>query len=167
MHRDRMPIGAVRDLTACRRLILEPQSPKHRQYEALRETADHAIRAAAAHRKRAVRRRPLLPHERAVLCRRTEGRLRYGPPRDRQRPLSTPRPAHARHLADEKAKHRQDKRSPPNLNNNDDRQQQEVRAAKVTAPYDAKVPGGLLPAGAGTSADRFVSMVYAQLRGGK
>ena len=45
--------------------------------------------------------------------------------------------------------------------------QQEVLAAKVTAPYDGKVPGGLLPAGAGTSADRFVSMVYAQLKGGK
>jgi cyclase len=42
---------------------------------------------------------------------------------------------------------------------------QEVLAAKVTAPYDSKVPGGLLPAGAGTSADRFVSMVYAQLKG--
>jgi cyclase len=45
---------------------------------------------------------------------------------------------------------------------------QEVLAAKVTASYDAKVPGGLLPAGnAGTSADRFVSMVYAQLKGGQ
>ena len=43
--------------------------------------------------------------------------------------------------------------------------EQEVLAAKVTAPYDAKVPGGLLPAGAGTSADRFVSMVYSQLKG--
>ena len=43
---------------------------------------------------------------------------------------------------------------------------QEVLAAKVTAPYDAKVPGGLLPAGnAGTSADRFVSMVYSELKG--
>ena len=43
---------------------------------------------------------------------------------------------------------------------------QEVLAAKVTSPYDAKVPGGLLPAGnAGTSADRFVSMVYQQLKG--
>ena len=43
---------------------------------------------------------------------------------------------------------------------------QEVLTAKVTAPYDAKVPGGLLPAGAaGTSADRFVSMVYSQLKG--
>jgi cyclase len=43
---------------------------------------------------------------------------------------------------------------------------QEVLAAKVTAAYDAKVPGGLLPAGAaGTSADRFVSMVYSQLKG--
>jgi glyoxylase-like metal-dependent hydrolase (beta-lactamase superfamily II) len=42
--------------------------------------------------------------------------------------------------------------------------EQEVVAAKVTAPYDAKVPGGLLPAGAGTSADRFVRMVYAQLK---
>ena len=45
--------------------------------------------------------------------------------------------------------------------------QQEVLAAKVTAPYDAQVPWGLLPAGAGTSADRFVSMVYSQLKGGK
>src|SRR6266436_10317735 len=44
--------------------------------------------------------------------------------------------------------------------------QQEVLAAKVTAPYDAKVPGGLLPAGAGTSADRFVGMLYSQLKGG-
>jgi len=43
---------------------------------------------------------------------------------------------------------------------------QEVLAAKVTAPYDAQVPGGLLPAGAaGTSADRFVSMIYSQLKG--
>jgi glyoxylase-like metal-dependent hydrolase (beta-lactamase superfamily II) len=44
----------------------------------------------------------------------------------------------------------------------------DVLAAKVTSPYDGKVPGGLLPAGAaGTSADRFVSMVYAQLKGGQ
>src|SRR5271165_4656561 len=43
----------------------------------------------------------------------------------------------------------------------------EVLAAKVTAPYDAKVAGGLLPAGAGTSADRFVRMVYSQLKGGQ
>ena len=45
--------------------------------------------------------------------------------------------------------------------------EEEVLAAKVTAPYDAKVPGGLLPAGAGTSADRFVRMVYSQLKGGQ
>ena len=45
--------------------------------------------------------------------------------------------------------------------------EQEVLAAKVTSPYDAKVPGGLLPAGAGTSADRFVKMVYSQLKSGK
>jgi glyoxylase-like metal-dependent hydrolase (beta-lactamase superfamily II) len=44
---------------------------------------------------------------------------------------------------------------------------QEVLAAKVTAPYDAKVPGGLLPAGSGTSADRFVAMVYSELKSGK
>jgi cyclase len=44
--------------------------------------------------------------------------------------------------------------------------EQEVVAAKVTAPYDAKVPGGQLPAGAGTSADRFVRMVYSQLKAG-
>jgi glyoxylase-like metal-dependent hydrolase (beta-lactamase superfamily II) len=45
----------------------------------------------------------------------------------------------------------------------------EVLAAKVTAPYDAKVPGGLLPAntGGGTTADRFVRMVYSQLKSAK
>src|SRR5215510_13217953 len=45
----------------------------------------------------------------------------------------------------------------------------EVLAAKVTAPFDAKVPGGLLPAntGGGTSADRFVRMVYSELKAGK
>jgi len=45
--------------------------------------------------------------------------------------------------------------------------EQEVLAAHVTAPYDAKVPGGLLPAGNGTSADRFVRMVYQQLQATK
>ena len=44
--------------------------------------------------------------------------------------------------------------------------QQEVLAAHVTGPYDSKVPGGLLPAGAGTSADRFVSEMYQELKGG-
>jgi glyoxylase-like metal-dependent hydrolase (beta-lactamase superfamily II) len=44
---------------------------------------------------------------------------------------------------------------------------EEVLAAKVTAPYDANVPGGLLPAGNGTSADRFVRMVYSELKRGK
>ena len=42
----------------------------------------------------------------------------------------------------------------------------QVVAAKVTAPFDAKVQGGLLPAGAGTSADRFVSEVYQELKRG-
>ena len=46
---------------------------------------------------------------------------------------------------------------------NEGKSEQEVLAAKVTSPYDASVPGGLLPAGNGTSADRFVRMVYAQL----
>jgi len=50
---------------------------------------------------------------------------------------------------------------------NQGKSEQEVLAAKVTAPYDAKVPGGLLPAGSGTSADRFVAMVYSQLKAGK
>ena len=45
--------------------------------------------------------------------------------------------------------------------------QQDVLAAHVTAPYDATVPGGLLPAGAGTSADRFITEVYQELKGGK
>jgi hypothetical protein len=39
----------------------------------------------------------------------------------------------------------------------------------VTAPYDGGVPGGLLPAAGagGTSADRFISEVYQELKGGK
>jgi cyclase len=43
---------------------------------------------------------------------------------------------------------------------------QEVLAAKLTSPYDSKVPGGLapLPAGIGTSADRFVGTLYAELK---
>jgi len=44
---------------------------------------------------------------------------------------------------------------------------EQVLAAHVTAPYDAQVPGGLLPAGTGTSADRFVGMVYSELKAGK
>jgi glyoxylase-like metal-dependent hydrolase (beta-lactamase superfamily II) len=42
----------------------------------------------------------------------------------------------------------------------------EVLAAKLTAPYDAHVRGGLdpLPAGLGTSADRFVSALYAEIK---
>jgi hypothetical protein len=41
----------------------------------------------------------------------------------------------------------------------------QVLAAKLTAPYDARVRGGLdpLPAGLGTSADRFVSAMYAEI----
>jgi cyclase len=47
------------------------------------------------------------------------------------------------------------------------RTQQDVLAAHVTAPYDASVPGGLLPAaGSTTSADRFVTEVYQELKGG-
>ncbi len=43
----------------------------------------------------------------------------------------------------------------------------QVLAAKLTAPYDASVPGGLdvLPAGLGTSADRFVGEIFAELSG--
>jgi len=43
---------------------------------------------------------------------------------------------------------------------------QDVLAAKLTSPYDAKVPGGLapLPAGLGTSADRFVLSMYTELK---
>ncbi len=39
----------------------------------------------------------------------------------------------------------------------------EVVAAKPTATFDAKVAGGLQPAGAGTSADRFVTELYEEL----
>jgi glyoxylase-like metal-dependent hydrolase (beta-lactamase superfamily II) len=41
----------------------------------------------------------------------------------------------------------------------------EVLAAKLTAPYDAKVPGGLdrLPGSTATTADRFVEAVYSEL----
>ncbi len=46
--------------------------------------------------------------------------------------------------------------------------QQEVLAAHVTGPFDSKVPGGLLPAaGAGTSADRFISEMYQDLKSGR
>jgi hypothetical protein len=41
--------------------------------------------------------------------------------------------------------------------------QQEVLAAKVTAPYDARVDGGLSLALGVTTADRFVSTMYAEL----
>jgi glyoxylase-like metal-dependent hydrolase (beta-lactamase superfamily II) len=43
---------------------------------------------------------------------------------------------------------------------------EEVLAAKLTAPYDAKVPGGTrpLPAGLGTSADRFVGALYDECK---
>jgi glyoxylase-like metal-dependent hydrolase (beta-lactamase superfamily II) len=45
--------------------------------------------------------------------------------------------------------------------------QQDVLAAHVTSPYDSTVPGGLLPAaGAATSADRFITEVYQELKGG-
>ena len=46
---------------------------------------------------------------------------------------------------------------------------QEVLAAKVTAPYDAQVHGGLDPAGAGagSSADRFVTEVYEEVKAAK
>ena len=43
--------------------------------------------------------------------------------------------------------------------------EKEVVAANLTAPYDAKVPGGNLTAGAGqTSAERFVSEVFLELK---
>jgi hypothetical protein len=44
---------------------------------------------------------------------------------------------------------------------------QEVLAARPTAAYDASVPGGTaaLP-GVGSSADRFVSTIYAELKAG-
>jgi cyclase len=43
---------------------------------------------------------------------------------------------------------------------------QDVLAAKLASPYDAKVPGGLapLPAGFGTSADRFIGTLYAEVK---
>jgi glyoxylase-like metal-dependent hydrolase (beta-lactamase superfamily II) len=51
----------------------------------------------------------------------------------------------------------------------DGKTRQDILAAKVTAPYDVKVPGGQipLPAGLGTSADRFVSEVYEELLAGR
>jgi cyclase len=46
---------------------------------------------------------------------------------------------------------------------------EQVLAANLTAPYDAQVPGGraALPAGFGTSADRFVAEIYSELKGGR
>jgi hypothetical protein len=45
----------------------------------------------------------------------------------------------------------------------------DILAAKLTGPYDAKVPGGTvpLPIGVGTSADRFVSALYTELKSGR
>jgi cyclase len=45
----------------------------------------------------------------------------------------------------------------------------DVLAANLTAPYDARVPGGraALPAGLGTSADRFVAEIYSELKVGE
>jgi len=43
---------------------------------------------------------------------------------------------------------------------------QDVLAAKVTAALRREGPGGLQPAGTGTSADRFVAAVYRELKGG-
>jgi cyclase len=46
--------------------------------------------------------------------------------------------------------------------------EREAIAAHPTGPFDSKVPGGLLPAaGAGTSADRFVSELYQDLKSGR
>jgi glyoxylase-like metal-dependent hydrolase (beta-lactamase superfamily II) len=42
--------------------------------------------------------------------------------------------------------------------------EQEVLAAKLTAPFDARTPGADLRLGPTTSADRFVSAVYAELK---
>ena len=52
---------------------------------------------------------------------------------------------------------------------NDGKSLKEVLAAKITARYDDKVPGGVtpLPAGLGTSADRFVGAMYAELKGSR
>jgi glyoxylase-like metal-dependent hydrolase (beta-lactamase superfamily II) len=52
---------------------------------------------------------------------------------------------------------------------NDGKSLRQVLDAKVTAPFDATIPGALtpLPAGFGTSADRFVSSIYTELRTAK
>jgi hypothetical protein len=43
--------------------------------------------------------------------------------------------------------------------------EQQVLAAKPTSAYDAKIPGALgIAPGSGTSADRFVRMLYSELR---
>jgi cyclase len=46
---------------------------------------------------------------------------------------------------------------------------EEILAAKLTEPYDPGIPGGTtqLPAGLGTSADRFVGTMYAELKTAK
>jgi glyoxylase-like metal-dependent hydrolase (beta-lactamase superfamily II) len=52
---------------------------------------------------------------------------------------------------------------------NDGKSLKEVLDAKLTAPYDATIPGALtlLPAGFGTSADRFVATMYTELKTAK
>lgn len=47
---------------------------------------------------------------------------------------------------------------------NEGRSLTQVLQAKVTAPYDATIPGALTPLPAGTSADRFVATVYTELK---
>ena len=51
----------------------------------------------------------------------------------------------------------------------DSKSLKEVLEARVTAPYDAMIPGALtpLPAGFGTSADRFVATIYTELKTAK
>jgi cyclase len=46
---------------------------------------------------------------------------------------------------------------------------QDILAAKLTAAYDSNVPGGAvpLPIGVGTSADRFISALYTELKSGR
>jgi transposase len=70
--------------------------PAHQRHTLDRQTAHHPLRQAHAHRECARRRGALLPHRRAVLIGRLQGRLRHGASRARVRSLPPHGTPHAR-----------------------------------------------------------------------
>ena len=121
--------------------------------------------------------RRFLPQLRLPLYRHPERRLAAGPDRcarpddetRKARHQADPRPRHDHQPHRYRALSRHDRRG-AGKSPGDGRARRNGAAGarrELTAPYDAKVPGGLLPAaGGGTSADRFVRAVYQELKRG-